>query len=287
MSVESPQADPAAGLKSINAPQSTREYLTSMWRRWEFALEVPREELRVAHQNTLLGNIWHLFNPILSVAVYYLIFGVIFQVNKGVDNFLIWLSIGIFAFQLTTSTVNRGANSITSNSGLIKAMRFPRALLPVSTTVSTMLTFVIELGVIAGMVILFTDIGVSGRWLMLPVVVAVHTALNLGLVFIAARLNDAFKDVQQIIPFLFRLLRYMSGVMFPVSRIVEAFSDQPVLAALVALNPIARILEMYRWVFLAAPYEFGSMWVTVAEAAVILWFGFRFFRAAEWRYGRA
>lgn len=287
MSVESPQSDPAAGLKSINAPQSTREYLRSMWRRWEFALEMPREEVRLAHQNTLLGNIWHLFNPLLSVAVYYLIFGVIFQVNRGVDNFLIWLSMGLFAFQLTAGTVNQGANSITSNSGLIRAMRFPRALLPVATTVSSLLTFVIELGVIAAMVLLFTDVGVSTRWLFLPLVLAVHTALNLGLVFIAARLNDAFKDVQQIIPFIFRLLRYLSGVMFPVKRIVEVLSDQPALGALVSLNPLARILDMYRWVFLGTPYEWGSVWVTVFMAGAILWFAFRFFRAAEWRYGRA
>lgn len=255
--------------------------------RWEFALEVPREELRVAHKNTLLGNIWHLFNPLLTVAVYYLIFGVIFQVNRGVDNFLIWLSIGIFVFQLTTSTVTQGANSLTANSGLIRAIRFPRALLPISTTISGLLTFAIEMGVIAAMVVLFTDVGISSRWLALPAVLAVHTAFNLALAFIAARLNDAFKDVQQIIPFLFRLLRYMSGVMFPVQRIVDALSDQPVLATLVSLNPIARIIDLYRWVFLGTTYEWGGAWTTTIMAAATLWFAFRFFRAAEWRYGRA
>lgn len=258
-----------------------------MWKRWEFALEVPREELRVAHRNTLLGNVWHFFNPLLTVAVYYLIFGVIFQVSRGVDNFLLWLSIGIFAFQLTASTVQAGANAITSNAGLIKAMRFPRALLPVSSTVSKLLTFGIELAVVAVIVVLFTDQSISVRWLMLPVVLTIHAALNLGLALVAARLNDAFKDVQQIIPFIFRLLRYMSGVMFPVQRIIDAFSGHPTAAFLVSLNPIARILDMYRWIFLNATYDWGSLWVTVVVAMSILWFAFRFFRAAEWRYGRA
>ena len=122
-----------------------------MWDRREFAIEVPLGQLRrSAHKLTLLGNLWHLGNPLLSVAVYYLIFGVIFEVNRGVDNFLIWLMIGVFAFRLTSSTVLGGANAITSNVGLIRAMRFPRALLPTSVVTSELLTFGIELGVIAG-----------------------------------------------------------------------------------------------------------------------------------------
>ncbi|MGB8362638.1 MAG: ABC transporter permease [Acidimicrobiia bacterium] len=279
--------DDTSGLRSINQTLTTRQYLVAMLDRWEFALEVPREQLRSEHQNTLLGNVWHLFNPILTVAVYYLIFGVVFEVNRGVDNFLVWLTIGIFAFRLTSNTVLGGANSITSNSGLIRAIRFPRALLPVSTVMSRLLTFAIELGVIAFMVVFFTNVGITSRWLLLPAVLAVHTALNLGGAFIAARLNDAFKDVQQIIPFVFRLLMYFSGVMFPIERLINALGSSSMAATVASLNPVMRIIELYRWVFLGTTYDWGGLWVTVVMAAAISWFAFRFFRAAEWRYGRA
>jgi teichoic acid transport system permease protein len=285
--MEPTEHDAASDLKSINQTLSTREYLIAMLDRWEFALEVPREQLRTEHQNTLLGNIWHLFNPILTVAVYYLIFGVVFEVNRGVDNFLVWLTIGIFTFRLTSGTVLGGANAITANSGLIRAIRFPRALLPISTVMSKLLTFGIELGVIAFMVLLFTNAGITSRWLWLPVVLAVHTALNLAGAFIAARLNDAYKDIQQIIPFLFRLLMYFSGVMFPIQRLVSALGNGSLAAKIASLNPISRIIELYRWMFLGTTYDWGGLWATVVLAAAILWFSFRFFRAAEWRYGRA
>jgi teichoic acid transport system permease protein len=280
--------DPAisSGLSSINTPLSTRKYLAAMWDRREFAIEVPLEQLRSAHKLTLLGNLWHLGNPLLSVAVYYLIFGVIFEVNRGVDNFLIWLMIGVFAFRLTSSTVLGGANAITSNVGLIRAMRFPRALLPTSVVTSELLTFGIELGVIAGLVVI-SGVGISQRWLLLPVVLAVHTALNLGGAFISARLNDAYKDVQQIIPFLFRLLQYLSGVMFPIERLLDALNQNKLAATLVSLNPIMRIIEVYRWVFLGNPLDVGSMATTTILCVLVLLFGFRFFRAAELRYGRA
>jgi teichoic acid transport system permease protein len=274
------------GLSSINTPLSTRQYLAAMWDRREFAIEVPLEQLRSAHKLTLLGNLWHLGNPLLSVAVYYLIFGVIFEVNRGVDNFLIWLMIGVFAFRLTSSTVLGGANAITSNVGLIRAMRFPRALLPTSVVTSELLTFGIELGVIAALVVI-SGVGISQRWLLLPVVLAVHTALNLGGAFISARLNDAYKDVQQIIPFFFRLLQYLSGVMFPVQKLLDVLDQNKLAATLISLNPIMRIIEVYRWVFLGDPLDVGSMATTTMLCLLVLWFGFRFFRAAELRYGRA
>jgi len=115
----------------------------------------------------------------------------------------------------------------------------------------------------------------------------VHTALNLGGALISARLNDAFKDVQQIIPFLFRLLQYLSGVMFPIERLLSGLGGNGWATTLVKLNPITRIIEMYRWVFLGTTLDWGSMAWTTVIAGLVFWFGFRFFRAAEWRYGRA
>lgn len=273
-------------LTSINAAVSTRKYLQAMWDRRQFAIEVPLEQLRAAHQTTLLGNLWHLGNPLLSVGVYYLIFGVIFEVNRGVDNFLLWLTIGIFAFRLTSNSVLGGANAITTNMGLIRAIKFPRALLPVSVVISRLLSFLVELGVIAGLVVL-SGAGISRRWLLLPAVLAVHTALNLGGAFISARLNDTFKDVQQMIPFVFRLLMYMSGVMFPLERLLTGLDDHGWATRLLGLNPIARIIEFYRWVFLGTSLDVRGMVNTALLSALVMWFGFRYFRAAEWRYGRA
>lgn len=257
-----------------------------MWKRREFTIEVPLEQLRSTHQTTLLGNVWHLGNPLLFVAVYYLIFGVIFEVNRGVDHFLLWLTMGIFAFQLTSKTVMGGANSITSNTGMIRAIKFPRALLPISVVISQLLSFGIEMGVLGAMAIL-AGVGVSRRWLLLPFVLIVHTALNLGGAFIAARLNDTFKDVQQIIPFIFRLLMYLSGVMFPLERLLSSLGEKSWLVPLAELNPLARIIDLYRWVFLGASLTGGHIAVTTAIPFLVLWFGFRFFKAAEWRYGRA
>ena len=135
--------------------------------------------MRSAHQDTLLGNVWHLANPMLSVAVYYLVFGVMLDVSRGIDNYVLWLMIGVFTFNLTSRCVLGGATAISNNQGLMRAIRFPRALLPVSVIVQRLLTFGFELAVLAA-VALLTGEGVTWRWLALPIVIGVHSALNLG-----------------------------------------------------------------------------------------------------------
>ena len=103
---------------------------------------------------------------------------------------------------------------------------------------------------------------------------------------IAARLNEAFRDIQQIIPFLFRLLQYLSGVMFPIQRFLGEEISGPA-ATILSLNPLLRIIDLYRWVFLGTPVDVGATIKTAVISVGVLWFGFRYFRAAEWRYGRA
>src|SRR5680860_814353 len=78
-----------AHLTSVNAQVSTRAYFVEMWNRRDFAVAVPLEELRSQHKTTLLGNMWHLLNPLLTVAVYYFVFGKLLHTDRGIDNFLL------------------------------------------------------------------------------------------------------------------------------------------------------------------------------------------------------
>jgi teichoic acid transport system permease protein len=282
---DSIERDETSGLRPVLAATSTREYLRQMWERRAFAVALPAEEVRAAHQDTFLGNVWHLFNPLLSVGVYYLTFGLVLNVSRGIDNYILWLTIGVFTYNLTSRSVLSGASSISSNAGLMRAMRFPRALLPVSTVMGRLITFGFELATLL-VVALVTGEGVSRRLLVVPVIVVVHTSLNLGGAFIAARLNDSYRDIQQVIPFFFQLLRFMSGVMFPVDRFLEAGASHGWISRLIGLNPLVQILNMYRWAFMGTAVDPFRVLESVVICALLLVFGFRFFRANELEYGR-
>ena len=101
---------------------------------------------------------------------------------------------------------------------------------------------------------------------------------------IVARLNDGFRDVAQIVPFLFRLGIYASGVMFPLDKIADRIHGPMLL--LVELNPFAAYLTLYRWSFLGLQLTGHQLAVAIGWSVFALVWGFRFFRRAELRYGR-
>ena len=283
---EHPKTDERAALRPMHAQLTSSEYLRQMWNRRSFAVAMPVEEVRSSHQDTLLGNIWHIANPLLTVGVYYVVFGIFFKANRGIDNYLLWLSIGVFTYGLTTRAVVAGATSITNNLGLMRAMRFPRALLPVSTVLGRVLTFGFELTAL-GVVTLLSGVSLRPNLLLLPVIVALHSGLNLGLAFIAARLNDTYRDVQQLIPFVFRLLMYLSGVMFPVRRFLGDSNAPGLISRAIALNPMVQLLDLYRWAYLGTTVDASRLVQLVLTVLLVLVFGFRFFRVKELAYGRA
>lgn len=272
-------------LRSSDASQSLRMYVRHAWQRRHFAYAMPAERFRSRHQNTLLGNLWNLLNPLLTAGVYFLIFGLILNASRGVDNYIFWLVIGLFAFRLTNSTVMQGATSITSRQGLVRSLKFPRVLLPTSTTIGELLTFAFEV-IILFIFAFATGEGISWKVILLPAVVFLHTVFNLGVALIVARLNDAFRDVQQLIPFIFMLLRYLTGVMIPITRFEE--SAPVTVYYVLSWNPLVQILDLYRWVFMDSGAH--VTWFDLAHAVVvsfaILLVGLKFFASAEHRYGR-
>lgn len=138
-------------------------------------------------------------------------------VGAEVDNFILWLVIGVFAYDLTASTISGGAKSIAGRQGLMRSFRFPRAIVPISNALGHLLSFGFQFLVIIACTFA-TGIGPSRRWLLLPVVVLLHSAFNLGGSFIAARLNDSFRDMQEIVPFFCDLCATPQGSCFLLRR---------------------------------------------------------------------
>ena len=258
-------------------------YIRELMSRTSYLWYVSASELRSRQVTNVLGNLWHLLNPALSIAVYYLIFGLLLKTTRGVDNYLLFITIGLFLFQYTQKATIDGAKSIAVNLGLIKAIRFPRALLPITSTVTETLASVSTF-VVMYAVALLSDVAITWRWLMLPGVVALMFVFNLGAAMVAARLTTHFQDTTQILPFVFRLLLYASGVIFSVDAYTE---DNPTLQALFTLNPMYCFITLGRWCLMAGNLQTSLLLsATLWSFALLLAGGFVWFRAAEERYAR-
>ena len=258
----------------------TGPYLRALWKRRAYMRFVARSALRERQVNTVLGNVWHLLNPALSVAVYYLVFGVLLETNRGVDNFILYLSVGVFMFGFTQRATQSGASSITGNLGLVKAVRFPRAVLPITTSITEALSS------LSSMVVLFGVAAITGeaprwQWAVLPVVFAVQFVFNTGAALVAARMTVHVRDTTQILPFLFRMLFYGSGVVFSVSEYASGSHELWFI-----LNPMYCFLTLSRWCVLGEVVQPAVILSAAVWTVLLLTAGFAWFKAGEELYAR-
>lgn len=265
-----------------------RVYLRSLWERRQFAISVPMGELRTQHMNTVLGNVWHLLNPLLQVGVYWLVFGVLLNTSRGIDNFITYLAIGVFCFGYMQRAIKACASSIINNQGLIRSLSFPRAILPISAVVRETIAFGPSLALMLLLTVIMGE-GVRPSWLLVIPWTALMAMFSLGAGFVLARLTDGLHDVDNLLPFLFRIAFYLSGILYAFERFVpEAYADW---LPIIALNPFYAFITHMRHAlmstYVADPVVDPWLWPSALLYPVLfLVFGFLFFRAAEQRYGR-
>jgi len=233
--------------------------------------------------NSVLGNVWHLLNPILSIATYFVIFGIMLQTDRGVENFLAFLAIGVFVYQFTQKSTVSSARSLARNHNLIRSINFPRALVVLTTVFAEALAFLP--GVVVFLAVAFAA-GESPtlRWLALVPLFFLQIFFNAGIGFVAARANHAFRDLQNFLPFMFRLLFYGSGILFSVDAYLAARGAEE-FRWLFYLNPIFDLVELYRWAVLGTSGAIGEVVVLAIMTMVSFVFGFAWFRRAEATYG--
>ena len=277
----------APPLVRVGSKPGVAEYLRSLWQRREFAIAIPAAELRAAHGDTMLGGAWHLLNPIFQIAVYFLIFGVILGVDRGVDNFIAFLAIGVFVFHFTSRSLSAGAKSITSNEALMRAISFPRAILPMAAVFAEFAAFGYALVTMLG-VVLLTGEAVTWTWLLIVPVIVLQLLFNIGAALFMARFSSHFRDIQQVLPFLIRLWLYLSAVLWPVTRLTDVLQqrDLPNLVWLMDFNPGFTYPELVREAVLGGRVGSPTLWLSASLWAVlVLVGGFMFFRARENEYG--
>lgn len=265
-----------------------RVYLRSLWDRRQFAISVPLGELRTQHMNTVLGNVWHLLNPLLQVGVYYLVFGLLLGTDRGITNFITYLAIGVFCFGYMQRSIKACASSIINNQGLIRSLSFPRAILPISAVVRETIAFGPSVALML-LLVLVTGEGVRPSWLLIVPWTALMAMFSLGAGFVLARLTEGLQDVDNILPFLFRIAFYLSGILYAFERFVpDAYLDW---LPIIALNPFYAFITHFRHALMSSYVADPVVDPWLVPSALLypvlfLVFGFFFFRAAEQRFGR-
>lgn len=259
----------APAMHTIGRRPSLGRYLRELWQRRHFIYADSRARAFSGNRDYILGNLWLIGKPILDGLTYYIIFALILQVDRGMDNFVGFLLIGVFMFSFTTRATNAAVSSIASSRNLLQSFSFPRASIPLAVLTREMLSMIPVLTTMFVLLVVLAPhdypVEPGWTWLLFPVVFVLQTLFNTGVVLYCARLGSALPDLKFFLGFLTRLWFYGSGVIFPITRFVK---DEFWIAVLQA-NPMYLVLDMSRDILLLDVLPSARSWTILAAWAVL------------------
>jgi lipopolysaccharide transport system permease protein len=215
--------------------------LGSFLKFWDILIYRSAAELRSEGTRTYAGYLWWIFEPLMSLAVYYIAFKYIF--HRDTENFAVFLFSGIVVYRFFAGTVTRSAMSITRSHALMQQVYMHKSIFPISVVIVNLVKFCVTL------MLVFIAVWVVGipptvSYLALPVLGLLIVLVTAGVSMICAAITPFFPDFQLILGTLMHLLIFLSGVFHDVSKL------SPQLQGLLRLNPLAAIIEQFRMIML-------------------------------------
>lgn len=258
---------PSRGRVSLN--------LRDLWYYRELVYFLTWRDIKVRYKQTLLGAAWAILNPLINMIVLSIIFGNLAGLStegypRPVFTFSALLPWGLFSKALSDT-----GRSMLANRNMITKIYFPRLIIPLSSVLGGLVDFGIGFVVLLGMMLYYGMLPTANIWaLPLFLLLAIATALGVGLWLSA--LNVKYRDVGYVLPFLTQLWLLITPVAYSSSEIPEQFQ------VLYALNPMAGVVEGFRWALLGAPTAPGPlMLLSILVSLVLLVSGLYYFRNME------
>ncbi|MCX4385629.1 ABC transporter permease [Micromonospora peucetia] len=276
------------GLSFAGARPTLAAYARQLWSYRHFIAAYANAKVVASFSTARLGRLWQVLTPLTNAAVYFFIFGVILNTKGGIDNFIAYLCVGLFVFNFTSAAASGGVQAISGNLGLVRALHFPRAALPLAVTLTQLQHLVTAMVVLIG-IVLATGEPITVEWLLLIPAVALQSIFNAGLALGMARLGAKLTDLRQLMPFVLRTWMYGSGVLYSIDKFAENLPS-PVLVEIVHANPLLIYIELIRHALMEdVPLTSSApqLWAMAAIWAVVIGVGgFVYFWRGEQEYGR-
>jgi len=255
-------------------------HLNELWRYRDLIMLFVCRDFVSIYKQTILGPLWYLIQPIMTTLIFTVIFGKVAKISTdGLPPVMFYLS-GVVAWRYFADCLQNTSNTFVINAHIFGKVYFPRLTVPLSVVISSLISFAIQLALYASFWIYFylkgTAIELQLAVVLLPLLVIQMAALGLGCGIVVSSLTTKYRDLTQLVGFGVQLWMYATPVVYPSSIIPEKYQW------LMAINPMAPIVEMFRYSFLGVgTVSFGSVATSVVMTLVILFVGVVLFSRIE------
>lgn len=273
---QAPATEPASWDLVIRAKRNWFDLrLLELWKARDLIMLFVWRDFVAGYKQTILGPLWYLLQPLLTTLTFTIIFGNLARLSTdGLPPFLFYMA-GTFIWTYFANCLTKTSTTFVSNAGLFGKVYFPRLAAPVSILISNLVTLAIQFGLFLAFMVFFALNGSAVRpnaWVLLtPLLVFMMAGLGLGLGIIVSALTTKYRDLSFLVSFGVQLLMYATPVVYPTSTVPERYR------ALALANPMAPIVETFRYAFLGAGtvnglhllYSFGFMVVVLFAGTLI------------------
>ena len=261
----------------IEAGRSERHYWLDLWRYRELFQVLAWRDLSVRYKQTVIGVLWALIRPFLTMLVFTIIFGRIAKLpTDGNAPYALLVFAGILPWTFFASGLSDASNSLISNEKLITKVYFPRMIVPIATVVVALVDFLISFCILLLLMGWYRFLP-DWRMLVLPAFVLLAFFASIGPSLWITALNVKYRDFRYVIPFIVQFGLYVSPVGFSSSVVPEQWR------LLYSLNPMVGVIDGFRWCILRGQSELylPGLLASIAVTAFFLWFGTHQFRKME------
>jgi lipopolysaccharide transport system permease protein len=249
--------------------------LRDLWEYRELLYFLTWRDIKVRYKQTLLGAAWAIIQPFFTMVVFSLFFGKLAGVPSDGIPYPLFSFAALVPWTFFAYSLNQSANSLVGNANLIQKVYFPRLVIPVSSVLSGGVDFFLAFGVLLGMMLFYGFWpGWEILWLLPLLLLILVTALSVGL-WLAA-LNVEYRDVRYTVPFLTQFWLFATPIAYPSSLLPEPWRT------LYGINPMAGVVEGFRWILLGVPQAPGPMiFASALVSLALLVGGVYYFRRME------
>ncbi len=248
--------------------------LRDLWDYRELLYFLTWRDIKVRYKQTILGMVWAVLQPLLTMIIFSLIFGQLAKLPSEGVPYPIFTYTALLPWQLFAFSLANSSNSLVGSQNLVSKVYFPRLVIPIASVLPGLVDFAVSFLVLAGMMV-FYQVPLTARILTLPLLLmlALVSALAVG-VWLSA-LNVEYRDVRYIVPFLTLFWQYATPVAYSSALIPERCR------LLYGLNPMTGVVEGFRWALLGKGEVGGLLWVSVVMIFILLISGLAYFKRME------
>lgn len=246
-----------------------------LWRHWELLYFFTWRDIKVRYKQTVFGAAWAVFQPFLTMVVFSVVFGRVAKIPSEGVPYPVFAFAALVPWTFFSNALTLGSNSVIQTPDLITKVSFPRLLMPAASVLGGLFDFVIALAVLFGMTFYYGRVPGPEVVFLLPLMLlAIATAF--GATLWLAALNVKYRDVRYAVPFLAQIWLFVTPIVYPSSLVAEPWRT------VLGLNPMAGVVEGFRWALLQTAPAPGPLVLASSGAALILLVsGLYFFRRSE------